>query len=89
MINWKIRIKNKMFWMAFIPMILLLAKQIGNLIGIDLEIEGLSDQLVAIVETVFVILGLVGVAVDPTTDGLSDSYLAMTYEEPKRDIEIE
>ena len=56
---------------------------------IDLEIENVSDQLVAIVETIFVILGLVGVTVDPTTDGLGDSYLAMTYEEPKKDIEIE
>lgn len=84
-INWKVRIKNKLFWVTIIPMVLILAQQVCGLFGVKLEIGILSDQLVAIVGTVFGVLGLIGIVADPTTNGVSDSNLAMTYEEPKKD----
>ena len=84
-INWKVRIKNKLFWVTIIPMVLLLAQQMCGLFDFNLEIDILSDQLVAIAGTVFGILGLIGIVADPTTNGLSDSNLAMTYKEPKKD----
>lgn len=84
-INWKVRIKNKAFWLAAIPAVLLLAQQVCALLGVPLEVAGLSDQLVAIVGTVFGILALLGVVTDPTTAGISDSDLAMSYEEPKNE----
>ena len=82
-INWTVRIKNKAFWVAFIPAVLLLAKQICALIGVDLDVAGLSEQLIDIVSTVFVLLALVGIVNDPTTKTLSDSEQALTYTEPK------
>ena len=82
-INWTVRIKNKAFWVAFIPAVLLLAKQICALLGVDLDVAGLSEQLIDIVSTVFVLLALVGIVNDPTTKTLSDSANAMTYTEPK------
>ena len=82
-INWTVRIKNKAFWVAFIPAVLLLAKQICALLGVDLDVAGLSEQLIDIVSTVFVLLALVGIVNDPTTKTLSDSENAMTYTEPK------
>lgn len=82
-INWTVRIKNKAFWVAFIPAVLLLVKQICALFGVELEIAGLSEQLIDIVGTVFLVLALVGVVNDPTTATLSDSEQAMTYNEPK------
>lgn len=82
-INWTVRIKNKAFWVAFIPAVLLLAKQICALIGVDLDVAGLSEQLIDIVSTVFVLLALVGIVNDPTTKTLSDSERAMNYTEPK------
>ena len=81
-INWTVRIKNKAFWVAFIPAILLLAKQICALFGYTIEIAGLSEQLIDIVSTVFVLLALVGIVNDPTTKNLSDSERAMNYTEP-------
>ena len=36
------------------------------------------------VGTIFTILALLGIVVDPTTEGVSDSNQAMTYEEPKK-----
>lgn len=83
MINWTVRIKNKAFWVAFIPAVLLLVKQICALIGVDLDVAGLSEQLIDIASTVFVLLALVGIVNDPTTKNLSDSEQALTYTEPK------
>lgn len=84
-INWTVRIKNKAFWVSIIPAILLLIQQVCGMFGINIEIAGLSDQLLAIIGTVFAILSLIGVVNDPTVATLSDSNQAMTYTEPKVD----
>lgn len=81
-INWTVRLNNKAFWVAIIPALLLLIQQICNLFGINLEVTGLSEQLLGIVGTVFAILTLLGVVTDPTTEGISDSDKAMTYNLP-------
>lgn len=81
-INWTVRLNNKAFWVAIIPAMLLLIQQICNLFGISLEVTGLSEQLLGIVGTVFAILTLLGVVTDPTTEGISDSDKAMTYNLP-------
>lgn len=83
-INWTVRLKNKAFWVAIIPTLLLLAQQICALVGVELEVAGLSEQLIAIVGTVFAVLALIGVVNDPTVASLSDSEQAMTYTEPKK-----
>lgn len=84
-INWTVRIKNKAFWVAIIPAVLLLAQQVCALFGVELSIAGISEQLIAIVGTVFSVLALIGVVNDPTVATLSDSNQAMTYTEPKND----
>lgn len=84
-INWTVRIKNKAFWVTIIPAVLLLVQQICAMFGVELNIAGVSNQLVSIVGTVFGILSLIGVVNDPTTSGMSDSKQAMTYEAPKKD----
>lgn len=84
-INWTVRIKNKAFWVAIIPAVLLLAQQVCAMFGIELNIAGVSNQLVSIVGTVFGILTLIGIVNDPTVATLSDSKQAMAYTEPKND----
>ena len=84
-INWIVRLKNKAFWVAIVPAILLLAQQVCGMFGIKIEIAGLTDQLLAIIGTVFAILSLIGIVNDPTVATLSDSNQAMTYTEPKVD----
>lgn len=71
-INWKVRFKNKAFWLAIIPALLLLVQQVCGIFGIDVDIAALSEQLIAVIGTVFVILTLLGIVVDPTTDGMND-----------------
>lgn len=82
-INWRVRIKNKTFWLALIPAVLLLAQQVAGLFGVALDFGQLQDQLTAIVGTVFTLLAILGIVADPTTAGVGDSEQAMTYDEPK------
>ena len=85
MINWKVRIKNKVFWLSIIPAILLLVQSVAAVFGYTLDFTDLSSKLIAVVEAVFVVLAILGIVADPTTAGMSDSRLAMTYEKPKKD----
>lgn len=82
-INWTVRFKNKAFWVALIPALLLLAQQIASVFGFTLDLTTLQEQALGIVGTVFTLLALFGVVNDPTTSGTSDSDQAMTYTEPK------
>ena len=84
MINWKVRIKNKNFWVAIIPAVLLLVQVVANVFGFTLDLGELGNNLLAVVNAVFVVLSILGIVTDPTTEGIADSKLAMTYEEPKR-----
>lgn len=83
-INWKVRLRNKDFWLAIIPTVLLLVQQVAALFGVTLDLGEAGERLLAIVETAFLALAAFGVVNDPTTAGAGDSALAMTYEEPKR-----
>lgn len=83
MINWRVRIRNKAFWVAIIPSVLVLIQVIAEVFGYTLELGELGNKLIAVVNAVFVVLSILGVVNDPTTSGLSDSKQAMTYELPK------
>lgn len=84
-INWKVRFKNKSFWLYMIPAVILLIQQICAVFGVTLAVDGLENNLISIVGTVFGILAVLGVVVDPTTAGASDSAQAMSYTKPKGD----
>ena len=84
MINWKVRIKNKMFWLMLIPALLMLGQAGAALFGVSLELSQLSDRLLGLVNALFAVLAILGVVNDPTTEGLADSRQAMGYETPKR-----
>ena len=83
MINWRVRIRNKAFWVAIIPAVLVLIQVVAEVFGYTLELGELGNKLIAVVNAVFVVLSILGVVNDPTTSGLSDSKQAMTYELPK------
>lgn len=82
-INWKVRMKNKNFWLAAIPALLLLLQQVTEMFGVSLDLSTIQGQILSVVETVFLLLALVGVINDPTTQGFSDSANALTYDKPK------
>jgi len=84
-INWVVRIKNKAFWLAIIPAILLLIQAVAAVFGYTLDFAELQGKLLAVVEALFVVLTILGIVVDPTTRGIFDSARALGYEEPHDD----
>ncbi len=82
--NWKVRIKNKTFWLTVIPAVLLLIQVVAAVFGYTLDFGDLGNKLLAVVNAVFALLAILGVVNDPTTAGVADSTQAMTYLEPKK-----
>lgn len=84
MLNWKVRIKNKAFWLALVPALLLLVQAGAAVVGVAIDWGELGNRLLALINAVFALLSVLGVVNDPTTQGLADSSLAMTYQKPKQ-----
>lgn len=82
-INWIVRLKNKAFWLAVVPAILLLVQVVAAVFGIALDLGDLGNKLLAVVNAVFAVLAILGIVNDPTTATLSDSDKALTYTAPK------
>lgn len=85
MINWTVRLKNKAFWLSFIPALLLLIQVVAAVFGFTLDLGELGEKLLAVVNAVFAVLAILGIVTDPTTAGISDSKRAMTYKAPAKE----
>lgn len=83
-INWQVRIKNKNFWLTFIPAVLLLIQVVAAVFGFTLDLGDLGNKLLDVVNAAFSVLVILGIVNDPTTEGVSDSEQALTYTEPKK-----
>lgn len=83
MINWQVRIKNKQFWLSIIPAVLLLIQVVADVFGFKIDLGNLGSKLLEVVNAVFAVLVILGIVVDPTTKGISDSDQALEYETPK------
>jgi len=81
-VNWIVRIKNRAFWLALIPALALVVQALAALFGWTVDLTEITGKLLALVDAVFALLVILGIVVDPTTDGLNDSARAMAYEEP-------
>ena len=86
MINWRVRIKNKTFWMTVIPAVALVVQAVAGVFGFTLDFTTLVGKLLAVVDAVFALLVILGIVVDPTTAGVGDSVRALGYEEPWKDV---
>ena len=85
MINWKIRLMNKQFWLSLIPALALTAQAVAAVFGWEIDLTTAVGKLLTVVNTVFALLVVLGIVVDPTTAGVGDSRRAMGYEEPYKD----
>ena len=84
MINWQVRIKSKQFWLALIPAVLLLVQVVAAVFGFELDLGDIGNRLLDVVNALFAVLAILGIVVDPTTEGVGDSAQAMTYTEPRK-----
>lgn len=79
-INWKVRFKNKTWLLTFCVGVLAFVYQVLGLFGV---VPGISQETVTeIIGMVVNILVMLGIVIDPTTSGVTDSSRALTYEEP-------
>lgn len=85
MINWTVRFKNKNFWLAVIPAVLLLIQAVAAVFGYTLDLGDIGNKLIAVVNAAFGVLVVLGVVNDPTTAGMRDSRQAQGYNYPKED----
>ncbi len=82
-INWGVRVRNRAFWLALIPAVLLLVQAVAAVFGYTLDLGALGDRLLAVVNAAFMVLAVLGIVTDPTTKGVEDSERARTYTEPR------
>ena len=87
-INWKVRIKNKNFWLALIPALALIAQTVAAVFGYNIDLTTMVGKIQAVINAIFALLVILGIVVDPTTAGVGDSERAMTYTEPWKDDKI-
>ena len=76
MINFKLRLQNKATLVALISAGFLMLQQFGLHIPSNIQ-EG--------VNTLVVILVMLGIVTDPTTKGVADSEQALNYHQPRND----
>ena len=86
-VNWKVRFKNKVWLSTFISLIVGFIFNVLKLFDIVPVVT--ENIIMSAVSQVLTFLGLIGVLVDPTTAGLSDSERAMGYDEPWSDDQDE
>lgn len=86
-VNWKVRFKNKTWLTMFISLIV---GFVFNLLKMFDIVPVVTESFVMnVVGQVLTFLGLIGVLVDPTTAGISDSERALGYSEPWNDAKEE
>ena len=76
-INWKARFKNKAFLITFVTLIITFIYQILGLFGVVPSVS--EDTVTNILMIIINFMANLGVIVDPTTPGTSDSDRALTY----------
>ena len=90
MINWKVRLQNPVWWLGMVGIVMSPILAYLGLAYSDLTTwSSLADVFIKFISNPYLIgtvvvavLGAIGVTIDPTTKGLSDSARAMTYDKP-------
>ena len=71
--NLKKRMKNKQFWAAIISSLAIAIQLVFQLFGVTVDLSTQVDTLLELLNVIFIILIVIGVAVDPTTPGMKDN----------------
>lgn len=80
-INWKTRVQNKVTLTAIVLAVITLVYQVLGMFGIVPNVS--QNEVIEVATMVINLFVLLGIVVDPTTKGLSDSQQALDYTEPK------
>nr|DAU16579.1 MAG TPA: holin [Caudoviricetes sp.] len=80
-INWKLRLQNKTTLTTLILAIIAFVYQVLGIFGVVPGVD--QNTMVNTCGLIINLLVAVGIVVDPTTAGISDSTKALEYTEPK------
>lgn len=80
-INWKVRFKNKTWLATFVVAVIAFVYQLLGMFGIAPAIT--EDQAMQFATIAINLVAALGIIIDPTTSGTSDSEQALGYTEPK------
>ncbi len=69
-LDWKTRFRNKTFLVSLFSAVLIAGQQIAGAFGYDFTL--ISEQATNIFNAVLTVLVVLGVVVDPLTDGIGD-----------------
>ena len=91
-INWKVRIKNPLFWVEvglaiLVPILGYMGIAATDLTSWKILGEVLFEAVKNPYVLALVVVSCFNAVVDPTTKGVSDSKQAMTYTIPKAELE--
>ena len=79
-LNLKVRLKNPVFWLTFIPATITFFYTVLGCFDIVPTIS--EDTIINAITAIVTALSTLGVLVDPTTSGVNDSERALTYDMP-------
>ena len=79
-INWKVRLRQPAFWVATIPVVISFVYSVLAMANVVPSIT--EDNVQNLFIAVVAVLAQLGITVDPTTKGVSDSDRAMNYDKP-------
>lgn len=84
-VNWKVRLRNRQFWAGLVGALGTCALAVAGVLGegVAAEVSPWVDACLKVATALLSALTLLGVVVDPTTEGVGDSEQAMSYEVPK------
>lgn len=84
-INWKLRLQNKATLLSLAALVITFIYSVLGLFGVTPPVS--QDDTMNVVVIVVQVLMAVGIVVDPTTKGISDSKRALEYNSPKVETE--
>lgn len=87
-INWKVRVKNPLFWVQIaiaiiVPILGYFGMSAEDVTSWGILFETLKNAVLNPYVIVLVLASVFNAITDPTTKGIGDSKLALTYTEPK------
>lgn len=86
-INWKLRFKNKTTLVALVTAVVAFVYQLLGIFGITAPIS--QETVIQVLGVLINLLVALGIVVDPTTQGISDSVKANGYSKPANTTESE
>jgi phi LC3 family holin len=81
--NFRVRFRNKTFWLTVIPAIITVIYAVLSLLDIVPRVA--EEMAVKAFYAIISMLSVLGVLIDPTTKGIGDSERALTYDKPNED----